>query len=137
MVPEEINLNYVKKLHILQTFAKAADGSRLKTSDELTTVMEIIPGTPQIYLNRKIAFSGHNFDRPADADSIFRRVGASYTLPDAESRDSIFWDTHRTLPQQDGERNIDILMGRLRRGHHGVEKQGVCLGLWIDRKSVV
>lgn len=113
-VPEEINLNYVKKLHILQTFAKAPDGSRLKTSDELTTVMEIIPGTPQIYLNRKIAFSGHNFDRPADADSIFRRVGASYTLPDAESRDSIFWDTHRTLPQQDGERNIDLLMGRLR-----------------------
>lgn len=113
-VPEEINLNYVKKLKILQTFRKAPDGSRLKTSDNLCTVMELIPGTPQIYLNRKIAFTGHNFDRPADADTLFGRIGAVHTLKEAEMRDSVFWESRRTVPRQSGERNIDLLMVRMR-----------------------
>lgn len=113
-VSEEINLNYVKRLKIDQTFRRAPDGSRLKTADNLTTVLEVLPGTPQLYLSRKIAFSDHDFLLPANADSIFGRLGSSFRQDGAESRDSLFWEGARIMPRQEGERNIALLTPRLR-----------------------
>lgn len=114
-VPDEINLNYIKDLKLTQTFRRAADGSRLKTSDDLLAVIQLMPGTPEVYMSRKFVFSGHNFERPAGADSIFGRLGSSFTLPEATGRDSLFWVAERTVPEQEGASRIHLLMDRLRR----------------------
>lgn len=111
----DINLNFVKNLHLTQTFDRADDGSRLKTADRLIMDMQIIPGTPELYLSRKIDLKKHSFERPIDADSIFGRLGNEFIETDAHSRDSLFWVEARSLPMQQGEGRADQLMTKFRR----------------------
>lgn len=113
-VSPEINLNFIKNLRLEQDYGIASDGSRLKDADRLTIEMQMMPGTPAIYVSRKLQFSNHSFDRPADADTIFGRLGHDYTQAEAYSRDTAFWAAERVLPMQNGESGADRLMGKLR-----------------------
>ena len=113
-VDDGINLNYIKSLKISQDFVKAPDGSRLKLSDDLVSTLNILPNTPDIYLSRKINFSGHSFSRPDSADVIFGRIGSEYIEPSADRRDSIFWESVRTIALPQGESRVELLMKRLR-----------------------
>lgn len=114
-VDDDINLNYVKALKIRQDFRKAADGSRLKQSDNMFAIMQILPGTPEVYIARKINFNNHSFEKPDSAEAIFGRVGNVYTEPAAFSRDSVFWQQARLTDMQKGESRVELLMQRLRR----------------------
>ncbi len=114
-VSPEINLNFVKNLHLTQTFDRADNGSRLKSSDRLIMDMLIVPGTPELYLSRKIDYKNHSFDRPVDADTVFGHLGNNYVDTEAHSRDSLFWLEARSLPMQQGEGRADELMNKLRR----------------------
>ncbi len=114
-VPSEINLNFVNTLRLTQTYDTAADGSRLKTSDRLLLELQLVPGTPEVYISRKIDYSGHCFVKPEDTDSIFDRLGHDYTLANAHGRDSIYWTDVRSIPIQQGESKADELMGKLRK----------------------
>ncbi|MCM1067191.1 MAG: DUF5686 and carboxypeptidase regulatory-like domain-containing protein [Muribaculaceae bacterium] len=112
--PKEINLNFIKDLSITQTFDRAADGSRLKTTDDMMMVLSVLPKTSELYVTRKISTRNHSFSRPAGADSIFTAGGTS-TLPDASQRDSLFWVAEASAPVPEGESRLDELMRRLRR----------------------
>ncbi len=114
-VSPEINLNFIKNLRLTQTFGRADDGSRLKQTDCLFLDMQVLPGTPELYVSRKIDFKGHNFDRPAGADTIFGRLGDEHIAAEARGRDSLFWADVRSLPMQEGESRADELMMKLRR----------------------
>lgn len=111
-VPREINLNFVRDLKITQAFDRAPDGTRLKTLDELLMTMRLVPGTPEIYLSRKIALRNHSFE-PLD-EGFYDRLGTTFTDPDADSRDSLFWQHARQLPEQQGESRSSDLRVRLR-----------------------
>lgn len=113
--PKDINLNFIKDLTIEQTFDRAPDGSRLKTTDNMYMVFSVLPKMPQLYVTRKIHFRNHSFDRPAEADSIFGLLGTEHALPDADSRDAAFWDAEAIVPQRSGENRVHLLMERLRR----------------------
>lgn len=114
-VDDDINLNYVKALKIRQDFKKAPNGSRQKLSDNMFAVMQVIPGTPQLYISRKINFNEHSFEKPDSAKAIFSRIGNIYIEPEAYSRDSLFWQNARMTDMQKGESRVELLMQRLRR----------------------
>ena len=109
-VPPEINLNFVEKLYMTQTYRKAADGSRLPESDDMAVELRAMPGTPGVYVRRHITYSGHNFDPVAD--SLYRLE----PLPDSRTlqRDSVFWATARHTPMSTAESGVGNLMERLR-----------------------
>ena len=111
----EVNLNFIKELHISQDYEKAPDGSRLKQSDNLLMVMSVLPGLPELYVSRKISYRDHNFEPPADADSIFSLIGAGSVAADAADRDSAFWERVRREPQREGEDKADRLLANLRK----------------------
>lgn len=113
-VPKEINLNFIRTLNIRQTFDKAPDGSRLKTSDDLMMVFSLVPGTPEFYTTRRSSFRNHSFERPTDADSIFDALGAVHVEADAANRDTDFWLGERVAPTPEGEDRAHLLMSRLR-----------------------
>ncbi len=114
-VGDDINLNYVKSLRITQDFAKAEDNSRLKLSDILLAKLKVVPGSPEIYLSRKIIYNNHSFVEPDSSSTIFSRVGDVFYDPEAGGRDSIFWDKARITDIPEGESNIGKLMVNLRR----------------------
>lgn len=114
-VSPEIDLNFVKTLRIEQSYDKAENGSQLKLSDNLFLEFEVVTGTPQLYVSRKINYSDHSFDCPSDSGAVFSRIGTVFSNDSAAVRDSTFWASVRNMPIPEGESRVDLLMTRLRK----------------------
>ncbi len=106
-------LNFIDNLTITQTFGRASDGSRLKIADDLAMEMTVLPGTPVIYVSRRIAVRNHSFDKPDDV-SCFDAVGEVHIADNATDRTDEFWQTEIRKPEPQGEGRIELLMSRLR-----------------------
>lgn len=113
-VSKDINLNFIDELYLSQTYARAADGSRLKTSDDMTMEMHVLPGTQGLYARRNTLYCNHSFEVPADS-SIFSALGAELREPLSQQRDSLFWQQARQRALQQSEANVATLMQKLRR----------------------
>lgn len=110
-VPSDINLNFVEKLYISQNYRRGDDGSRLLESDDMTMELRAIPGTPSVYLRRRVAYADHDF-RPV-ADSLYELT----VDPDSRTleRDSLFWEQARLTSMPKAESRVGMLMARLRK----------------------
>lgn len=113
-VSPEINLNFIQTLAISQTFAKAPDGSRLKLSDDLRIEASIIPGLQGLYARRRIAYSTHSFEPPADLDAAFDTRTTITVDKLADSRDETFWNEARLIDISPAEAKVSMMMERLR-----------------------
>lgn len=111
-IPRGINLNFIDNLYITQTFDRAADGSRLITSDEMTVELSIVGKNTGMYLSRKSAYNGHSFD--AIEDSVFVGAASSTILPGAATHDDEYWREARLTAIKPGENAVGKLMQRLR-----------------------
>lgn len=113
-VPRDINLNFVDNLLVTQTFVRAPDGSRLKTKDDLTMELTVVPGTPSIYVRRSTVYDSHNFDVPVDT-AVFASLGDVTRADSADVRDEQWWHEARLKPmEKNGEQRVGLLMKRLR-----------------------
>lgn len=113
-VPSEINLNFIQSLYVDQEFARAPDGSRIKTHDDLILEVKVLPGTPGIYARRNVAFADHNFSRPEASDSIFGLMGSVSVEREAKKRDDIYWQAARLIELPPNEGRVEMMMQRLR-----------------------
>jgi len=111
-LPKEINLNFVDNLYISQTYERAPDGSRLKTSDILTIEFSILGKATGLYAGRNTNYAGHSFD-PID-DSVFKGDGKSLLAEGAADRDEEYWQHARMSHIAGGESRVDELMRKLR-----------------------
>lgn len=114
-VPAEINLNFIENMYISQEFDRAPDGSRLKVRDDMTLEIKVIAGTPGLYVRRNVAYAGHNFDKPYDEESIFANLAQTSVEKEATHRDEVFWEGVRLFTLPESERNVEYMMGRLRK----------------------
>lgn len=114
-VSPTINLNFVDRLRVLQTFRKAPDGSRLKTLDDLNVDFSVLPGMPEIYARRTSAYDGHTFDTPSEEyAALLDSEGSVFEVGGVAERDSLYWADARRVRTGYNERRIDELMMRLR-----------------------
>ncbi len=112
-IPHGSTINHIEELAISQTFDKAPDGSRLKTTDDVIMTMKFLPGTPSAYLARKITFTDHSFEEPQNS-LAFNFIGESLLCEDADEQTDIFWTNVSSRPIQQGESRVGQLMHRLR-----------------------
>ncbi len=112
-VPASINLNFIEKLQISQSFTRAADGSRLKEIDDFYIELAIIKGTQGMYARRTTAYGDYSFEPPAEKD-IFSRPGSVLTDTRAYSRSDDYWEEARMMAVSSNEKRIDALMRQLR-----------------------
>lgn len=112
-LPKKANVNFVESLQIDQTFARADNGSRLKTADVLTVEFSIIPGTQGLYAQRYSRFYGHDFN-PSGRPQLFDRVGDISVAADAYIHDDDFWNQHRIGGISDSEKQIGDLIADMR-----------------------
>lgn len=110
---EEINLNFIRSAKMSQEFGRGPDGSRWKESDELVLDASVVPGVAPMYISRKIRYSNHSYDVPADS-ACFDALGGLIEEDGSTGRDDAFWARATTLPQRDGESRVSLLSGRLR-----------------------
>jgi hypothetical protein len=113
-VPKDINLNFVNRMSIEQSFERKEDGTRLITKDDISVVLNLTSGEKGIYARRLNIYSDHSFEEPSDL-SVFDALGAAVTLKDASLKPDDFWLEAR--PSELNEKNLNrvgTLMKRLR-----------------------
>lgn len=111
-VPKDINLNFIDHIYFEQNFERAADGSRIKTSDDMTAQVSIIPGTQGLYVRRATAYANHNFD--SVSGKMFEPLGHEIVSRGAEQRTREYWDEARFVPISGKEDNVGEMLERLR-----------------------
>lgn len=117
------NVNFVKSLHIDQTFERLDDGTRLKTSDVLTVEFEVIPNTQGLYAQKYTTYRNHNFDK-SDRPELYDRLGTTYASADAFLKDDTFWEERRGSGTSVSEREIGSMIADLR---------SVSIYKWVER----
>lgn len=113
-VAPEINLNFIENMFIDQEFTRAPDGSRLKTRDDLTMEISVIPGLQGLYARRNVAYANHSFVAPRDEEEIFAAMGQTVITDEARGRDEAFWKSVRLFEIPKGEASVPTMLERLR-----------------------
>ncbi len=111
--PNDINLNFIQNLYINQEYERAPDGSRLRTRDDMVVTLQLMPGTPSVFVRRNTAFSDHNFN-PSPHAHILDGMPRTVTDENASARDDSFWQQQRLIPITHNEAQVDNLMRQMR-----------------------
>lgn len=109
-VPHDINLNFITHLYINQAYDRAADGSRLKTSDDMTAELSVLG--QDLYMRRSTTYAGHSFDPISDA--AFTYMGDEEIAPYAEAQPDSFWDERRLKEISSSEEHLGAMVHALR-----------------------
>ncbi len=112
-IPPAINLNFIEQLYLMQEFEKADDGSRLKTRDDMTIEVSIMPGTQGLYARRNTSYNNHNFDIPKNP-GIFDYMQQTIVPESAYTQNDEFWNSNRISPIKENERGVGDLLVKLR-----------------------
>ena len=113
-LPHSINVNFVDGMTLTQTFDRAHDGSRLKTSDDMTMELSILPGMPSLYVRRNTTYDRFNFDAPADEAGAFNHAEYQIVADDAYLQGDEFWAEHRYVPLDRSEKSLATMVERMR-----------------------
>lgn len=113
-LPHSINVNFVDGMTLTQTFDRAPDGSRLKTSDDMTMELSILPGMPSLYVRRNTTYDRFNFDAPADEAGAFNHAEYQIVADDAYLQGDEFWAEHRYVPLDRSEKSLATMVERMR-----------------------
>ena len=113
-VPKDINLNFVGGMSIDQSFARAEDGTRIITKDDINVDFKLSQKSKGMYARRLNIYSNHSFAQPADME-IFEKSAPSITLQEAYRQPEDFWDQNRPLEAGKKKQNsVEKLMAKLR-----------------------
>lgn len=115
-VPKDINLNFVSRMTIEQTFERAPDSTRIITKDDIHVNFKLSEKSKGMYARRLNIYSNHSFEEPDDRQAqIFKESTPVITLKDAYRQPDDFWISNR--PDEAIKRNpnsVEKLMARLR-----------------------
>lgn len=112
-VPRDINLNFIKNIYINQEFQRAPDGSRLLMRDDLIAEVQALPGTQGLYFRRNTAYSNHSF-QPHGEWYVYEIPAGSIKNSGALDRDSVYWDSRRSIPLRRGEAAVGPMSAQIR-----------------------
>ncbi len=113
--PSRINLNYVDNLHINQSFKKDSLGKRHKTYDDVCVEFRLAPGTPGIYSRKTTLYDKFSYAMREELSNFYKLTGKNFSLEDATSRDSLFWQTLRPLGLTGAEARLENLTREMRK----------------------
>lgn len=115
-IPQDINLNFISRMTIDQTFERLPDGTRLTTKDDIQLNFKLTEKSKGLYARRTNVYTGHSFDKPqAEVLKLFDESAPILTEANAYNRDEAYWEQIR--PQEAEKRNkrtVAQLMARLR-----------------------
>lgn len=109
-VPHDINLNFIDHLYINQSYARAADGSRLKLRDDMAIEISLLG--QHFYTRRNTAYSNHSFEPVGD--EAFASTRPYEEAPYAEAQTDEFWESRRTPGISGSEKHMGEMMTTLR-----------------------
>lgn len=113
-VPRNINLNYVKNLHVDQDYELDDAGLRHKTRDVMTLEMEVVPGVPLFYARRETARNNFINKILDEYIAFFDIEGNQVFMADARVQPPEWWEQRRSIPLRNSEKGMISMIDNLR-----------------------
>lgn len=113
-IPRAINLNFVHDLRIRQRFERDSLGNRLKVSDDLWAVFEIIPGTQKFHASRHSDYSGFSYSPTPALASFSLMEGGRLVFPYGHPLRLTDWERERPAPLRPSEVALGDALARMR-----------------------
>jgi hypothetical protein len=113
-VPKDINLNWVDRLQIEQSFKRGADSTWVPDTENTYVNLYVVKGGQQLYAHQFRNYDKYDFNPPR-ADSTFNIPGALHILPEATARTDSFWVNNRHVPLKEKEDFLKDLLAELRK----------------------
>ena len=89
-VAKDINLNFVSRMAIDQTYERLPDGTRLITKDDMSLNFKLTEKSKGMYARRLVVYSNHSFDKPPNprkpASSTRARPSSPSSMPTTAPR---------------------------------------------------
>ena len=112
-IPPDINLNFVRNLHVEFENGRLADSTRVVLGKSFYSELNVTAGSLGLYAQRMIRYSDFS-DAPLDK-KIFGAAPKSDS-PDLirNSTDLDFWQTHRPAKGFDPDKSVEAMMNQMR-----------------------
>lgn len=115
-VAKDINLNFVSRMTITQTFERLPDSTRIITKDDISVDFKLFEGNKGFYARRLNIYSNHSSNKPSDKLlCVFNEDAPVIVQENAYKRSSNFWVN--TRPDEAIKKNpnsIENMMEKLR-----------------------
>lgn len=125
-VPRNINLNFVSRMTIEQTFEQAPDSTRIITKDDISINFKLTEKHKGMYARRLNVYNNHSFQAPDSLQAtVFKESAPVITLKDAYYQPEEFWvDIRPWQAVKKNPKTTEELMQRLRsvRSFYVIEK---------------
>ena len=112
--PANINLNWIDKMRIEQTFKQMPDSTWVIDEENTYANFYIVKGTQQFYAHQLRSYNKYDFE-VQKRDSIFGLLGKTHVLPEATMQVDTFWTNNRPIPLKEKESALKDLLAQLKR----------------------
>ena len=112
-IPPDINLNFVRNLHVEFENGRLADSTRVVLGKSFYSELNVTAGSLGLYAQRMIRYS--DFSEASLDKKIFGAAPKSDS-PDLvrNSTDLAFWQTHRPAKGFDPDKSVEAMMNQMR-----------------------
>lgn len=111
--PVKINLNWVDRLRIIQTFEELPDSTWVLDKENTLVNFVLVKGTQALYANQLRTYDKYDFT--TSNDSIFGLSGKNIEALDGIEKPDTFWIHNRHVPLKGKENALDDLLANLRK----------------------
>lgn len=113
-IPPDINLNFVRNLHMVFENGRLADSTRVVLAKDFYSEVNVTAGTPGLYAHRMIRYSG--FSQEAVDEQTFRQAPRVDAVGlKQQSQDLAYWGQFRPAGSFDPERSVAAMMAKMRK----------------------
>ena len=110
-VPVHTGVNFVDLMKIEQVYDRLPSGEQVLISDRMLLVMKIVKKGLKLQARRVTDYTDFSFD--SIPDIAFRIKGKSKFMADAQMKDEMFWEKHRSEELTQSETRVSLFLDRL------------------------
>ena len=111
-VPRDINLNFVDRMTIEQTYDRTDDSTRLITKNDIVVEFKVTQKSKGLYARRICVYRNHSFEPPLEY--VFKEKAPVIELAEARNKSDNFWQKNREETKEIQETSVERMMAQLR-----------------------
>lgn len=115
-LPPDINLNFVRNLHVEFENDRLADSTQVVVRKRFDSEINVTASSLGFYAHRIVRYGGFTSQMPSDAEEVFRRPPIVRSpLIAKQTADLSYWKSHRLTDDYDPDRSVQAMMNKMRK----------------------
>ena len=114
-IPPDINLNFVRNMHIIIEQERLADSTCVITRKKFESEMTVVGETTGLYAQREMCYSKFDFSAPNDeVQAMFNAFVPHREATDMMHKDDAFWEEHRAGDNVSRDNQVHTMLSAMR-----------------------